>query len=229
MAPDGTPFHALGVYRTTWIVPVERERRGEACAVDVERARTARGTAARFTLGLGWDDPAYNASLASSASPWSRRPSQGFRLATYPNGDPDPSLSASVDVSFPDYESMKPLSDDALELLDQMSRYAKGAVVAEESPIELADEIRGVRAEVDASYSEEDLPVLVFPPDGVAPPYPGGRLVRRAERDPCSRQHDPDWLRPEGGRVPPPERPSKYDGSRFTPHAITGRPGIAGG
>ncbi len=136
-----------------------------------EWVRTARGTGERFTLGLGWDDPAYNASLASSASPWSRRPSQGFRLATYPHGAPDPSLLASVDVSFPDYESMKPLSDDALELLDQMSRYAKGPVVAEEFPIELDGEIRGVRAEVDAPYSEEDLPVLVFPPEGVKPPY----------------------------------------------------------
>jgi dienelactone hydrolase len=136
-----------------------------------EWVKTARGADERFSLGLGWDDPAYNASLAASASPWSRRPSQGFRLATYPNGDPDPSLLASIDVSFPDYESIEPLSDDGLALLDQMSRYAKGPIRVEETPLELPDGTRGIRAEVDAPYSEEDLPVLLFPPEGVEPPY----------------------------------------------------------
>jgi dienelactone hydrolase len=136
-----------------------------------EWVRTARGSDARFTLGLGWDDPAYNASLASSASPWSRRPSQGFRLATYPKGDPDPSLLAAVDISFPDYEAMESLSDDALELLDQMAGYAKGPVLAEEAPIELPDGTRGIRAEVDAPYSEEDLPIFILLPEGFEPPY----------------------------------------------------------
>lgn len=68
--------------------------------------------------------------------------------------------------SISDYESMESFSDEALELLDQMSSDAKGPVLASESPVALSDGTRGLPAEIDSPYSEEGLPILMFLPEG---------------------------------------------------------------
>ncbi len=132
---------------------------------------TSRGDDQRFTLGLGWPDPAYNASLASAASAWSRLPSQGLRLASYPAGEPDASLLAPVDISFVDYEALTPLSDDALALLARMNAYAAAPVHASEKSIELPNGMHATRVEVDVPYSKDTLPLVLLVPEKVEPPY----------------------------------------------------------
>jgi predicted esterase len=133
---------------------------------------TARGEDQRFILGLGWSDPAYNASLASAASPWSRLPIQGLRLATYPNGEPDPSLLARVEVPTVDYASLEPLTDDALALIEKkMNDSSRMPIRATEKPVELPNGTLAIRAEIEEPYSNETLPVYLLAPENVEPPY----------------------------------------------------------
>jgi dienelactone hydrolase len=132
---------------------------------------TARGADQHFTLGLGWSDPAYNASLATAASPWSRLPTQGLRLATYTSGDPDPSLLEPVAVATVDYASLTPLTEDAFSILRSLVRYEPTPVRETGERVTLPGELEALRVEVETPYSDERLPLFVFEPDGGGPPY----------------------------------------------------------
>jgi dienelactone hydrolase len=132
---------------------------------------TARGDDERFTLGLGWPDPAYNASLALAAPPWSRLPSQGLRLASYPNGEPDASLLAPVEVSSVDYAALEPLSDETLALVSAPIYDARDSLQASEKPVELPNGWRASRVEIDSPHAEETLPLLLLKPEDIEPPY----------------------------------------------------------
>jgi len=137
-----------------------------------EWVSTARGEQERFTLGLGWSDPAYNVSLATAASPWSRLPAQGFRLVDYPSGPPAAELLAPVDVTPVDYESLELLSEEAIALVAPPVE-----PVSEVLPVSGTNRtrLRGVsveRIEIQSSSSAADpLPLYIIAPEDAAPPH----------------------------------------------------------
>lgn len=135
-----------------------------------EWVSTARGNE-RFILGLGWSDPAYMASLPAAASPWSRLPAQGLRLASYPDGEMDPTLLAPVDISFVDYESLEPASEDVIDLLIRRPDAASEPVVASDRGVELPNGLHASRVEVKSSVSGPPLPLFVLAPENAKPPY----------------------------------------------------------
>jgi dienelactone hydrolase len=136
-----------------------------------EWVSTERSDGHRFTLGLGWPDPAYNASLAVAASPWTRLPAQGFRLASYPAGEPAGTLLDPVEFSPVDYELLEPLSDEALTLLGRLGGGAKLPVQATEADVELPNGIQAIRVEIETPFSDQDLPLFLLLPENARPPY----------------------------------------------------------
>ncbi len=130
-----------------------------------------RSQGGHYSLGLGWSDPAYNASLSLSASPWSRLATQGFRLATYATGEPDPLLLDVVDISPIDFDAIEPISEDAYELLLPSATRSKSAVRASEERLELPNGVSAIRVEIDYPLSDEKLPFYLILPERAKPPY----------------------------------------------------------
>lgn len=125
----------------------------------------------RFTLGLGWTDPAYNASIAASAPPWSRLPEQGFRLVSYESGAPNPELTKDFVFNPVNYDSIKPLSDEAYRVA--VSSFATGlsTVKSSEEIVNLSNGLSATRVEIEYPFKDEKLPVYIVVPDNVEPPY----------------------------------------------------------
>jgi dienelactone hydrolase len=147
----------------------------QAGAVDMfgnvaEWVNTAQGKDKRFALGVGWPDPAYNAATALAASPWSRLPSQGVRLATYPRGELDESLLAEIDTFNIDYESIEVMSAETLSLLDGVMHDQPPPASFTEQELALPNGMHATRVELRSVYGDV-LPVLLLKPRGVEPPY----------------------------------------------------------
>ena len=135
-----------------------------------EWVSTARGENERFILGLGWPDPSYMAAIGSGASPWSRLPSQGVRLATYPSRKLDESLFAKIDVQDIDYETLDLLSAKALHVLEGVVRDQAPPASFIEHELTLPDGTQVTRVELRSVY-DDILPVLLLKPDDIEQPY----------------------------------------------------------
>lgn len=124
-----------------------------------------------YSLGLGWSDPAYNASLASHASSWSRLPTQGFRLMTYDSGEVDASLTQGFKVPTIEVENITPISDEVYDLLLRPRTETARPIRANEKSVELPNGAKAVRVEVDYPSSDETLPLYLLMPENAKPPY----------------------------------------------------------
>jgi serine/threonine protein kinase/class 3 adenylate cyclase/formylglycine-generating enzyme required for sulfatase activity/dienelactone hydrolase len=126
----------------------------------------------RYLLGASWSDPAYFFSNASSASPWRRRATNGFRLAMIPAEVQRDELLAANDSPVVDFRSVVPHSDDAFELMSQLSSYETTPLNARvEATREPATGGHLERVSFDAAYGDERVVAYVMPPEGVEPPY----------------------------------------------------------
>jgi dienelactone hydrolase len=126
----------------------------------------------RYLLGASFADPAYFFSNASAASPWRRRPTNGFRLAMIPPESQREELRAASDHPVIDFRSVTPHSDDAFEMLNDLASYEKTPLDARvESTREPATGGILERVSIDAAYGDERVIVYVMAPEGVEPPY----------------------------------------------------------
>jgi formylglycine-generating enzyme required for sulfatase activity/dienelactone hydrolase len=125
----------------------------------------------RFLLGGAWEDPEYHFPIANAGSPWGRRPTNGFRLATYPEPPAERTLAA-LDLPKVDYSSLAPSADGESEFVRRSAAYDRAPLrEREEGALDLPTGARAKRVTVDGAYRGERLPVYVIEPEGVAPPY----------------------------------------------------------
>jgi dienelactone hydrolase len=126
----------------------------------------------RYLLGASWSDPAYFFSAASSASPWRRRATTGFRLAVIPAEVQREELLAPSASPVVDFASLVPHSDGAFEMMREFARYEKTPLDARvESTREAATGGRLERVSFRAAYGDERVIAYVMPPEGVEPPF----------------------------------------------------------
>jgi formylglycine-generating enzyme required for sulfatase activity/dienelactone hydrolase len=125
----------------------------------------------RFLLGGAWDDPEYQLGMATATSPWERRPTHGFRLATYPVPPADRYLAA-VDLPHVDYRSVAASSEAEAEFARRSVAYDRTPIrVREEESLDLPVGGRAQRVTIDGAYRGERLPIYLLTPDDASPPY----------------------------------------------------------
>jgi formylglycine-generating enzyme required for sulfatase activity/dienelactone hydrolase len=126
----------------------------------------------RYLLGASWSDPAYFFNAPSTASPWQRRATTGFRLAMIPPEAQREDLLASNERHFVDFASVVPHSDGALEMMRQFASYEKTPLDARvESTREPATGGTLERVSFRAAYDNERVIAYVMAPEGVEPPF----------------------------------------------------------
>ena len=125
----------------------------------------------RFSLGLGWSDPAYNATIPSRVSPWSRLETQGFRLMSYDSGEADSSLTQAISTQNIDIEKINPVSDEAYNLLVSSNTHTLTDIRATETKVDLPNGDSAIRVEIDYPTSDEKLPLYLLVPENAKPPY----------------------------------------------------------
>ena len=150
----------------------------------------------RFLLGGAWDDPEYRFSMAGAAEPWERRPTYGFRLATYPEAPAERYLAA-VDLPEVDYFTVAPSSDAEAEFARRSAAYDPTPLhVKEEGALDLGTGGQALRVTVDGAYRGERLPIYLLMPEGVSPPYQA--VVWMGGIDILIQRNTEDWIRRGG-------------------------------
>ncbi|MCH7960419.1 MAG: protein kinase [Candidatus Hydrogenedentes bacterium] len=161
----------------------------------------------RYSLGGGWEDPAYLFTEAQPLSPFERPPYQGFRCVIYPNGGkPRPETARNLEIPTNDFSTARPVSDDVFQIFRTQSSYAKLPLNAKiEKVEELPDAIREM-VTVDAAYDNERLIIHLHLPLHGEPPYhaliwaPGANALMESKFR-LDSTYAPVLVLPKSGRV----------------------------
>ncbi len=125
----------------------------------------------RFLLGGAWEDPEYQLGIATATSPWRRRSTHGFRLASYPQ-PPAERYLAAVDLPNVDYRSVAASPEVEAEFARRSVAYDRTPLrVREEGALDLPVGGQAQRVTIDGAHRGERLPIYVLTPEGVSPPY----------------------------------------------------------
>jgi len=125
----------------------------------------------RFVLGGAWSDPDYLYRSSDAADPYERSPLNGFRCILTANGLPKEALVAIEDPVY-DHRQDKPIDDDVFDIVRRAFDYDDRALEARVERID--DGPKSWRHEVVsvlAAYGDERLPIHLFLPKHLAPPY----------------------------------------------------------
>ncbi len=130
------------------------------------------GTAQRFILGGGWNDPGYAFVDAYAQPAFDRSPSNGFRciqaLGPEPNAE---RLGRAIEIPFRDFRAEQPVSDDVFRFFLGQFRYDRtplqAAVVAEQP----SPSGRWQTIELAAAYGGERMQAHLFLPSRGTPPF----------------------------------------------------------
>jgi dienelactone hydrolase len=131
------------------------------------------GAGRRYTLGGGWNDPAYFFNDPDARSPWHREPSFGFRTMKLPPGSALSADSARpVEFFFRDFSVERPVSDDVFRAYASLYSYdhselAPTAPVVDDSPRDWRLE----KVSFSAAYGGERVPAYLLLPKRSAPPF----------------------------------------------------------
>ncbi|MFC1639804.1 protein kinase [Gemmatimonadota bacterium] len=140
----------------------------------------------RFMLGGGVTDPAWRFAFPYSASPFDRSPTNGIRLAQYPDGTQDLDRAReNIPPLQRDLRAEQSIDDAGFSLIRAMYAYDKGPLNAELEQVDDSSDARWVRQQVsfDAAYGGERVLAQILLPRNVEPPYqtvvffPGGAAV----------------------------------------------------
>ena len=133
----------------------------------------------RFILGGGYGEPSYMFVNVDAQSTWDRRATFGFRCAKYRN-PVSPDFSAKLDPPFRDYGKEKPVSDSVFAAFRGLYEYDRADLdvrtLASRETETWTEEVVSIAA----AYGQERLPIHLYLPKGVLPPYqtviyyPGG-------------------------------------------------------
>ena len=124
----------------------------------------------RYVLGGSWESPPHLYVTFDAVDPWSRSPENGIRCARYPEA-PDPELRAPIERPIFDYRTVEPVDDDTFRSYASFYEYDRGPLNVTRDTVAESDGWVREYVEVDAAYLDERLPVHLFLPKGVRPPY----------------------------------------------------------
>jgi dienelactone hydrolase/predicted Ser/Thr protein kinase len=127
----------------------------------------------RYTLGGGWNDPAYFFNDPDARSPWDREPSFGFRTMKLPAGNALlPELSRQVDFFFRDFSQERPVGDQVFSAYASLYSYDRGELGARRGSMD--DSPRDWKIEevsFNAAYGGERLSAYLLLPKRAVPPF----------------------------------------------------------
>jgi dienelactone hydrolase len=174
-------FRASTAWRSAWILPLSNldgegpRRVGSAGAMSQYGHEDMAGNVRewvynasgdeRFILGGGWEDPPYMFTVANSAPPLDRSPSNGIRIAEF-WGDTTHLAQARVPISPPsrDFSGETPVSDEVFGAFRRMYAYDPRPLDPEAQGADTTDLWIRERVVIDAGHGGERLPVYLFRP-----------------------------------------------------------------
>jgi len=148
------------------------------------------GTGQRYILGGAWNDPDYQFLYSDSRSPFDRSDTNGFRCVAYGGGPAPPTSLAPIAPPARDYGTERPVADDVYRIYaDQYSYDRTPFDVRVESTDEASPHWRHEVVSIAAVYGGERVPVHLYLPKNVRPPYQAvlffpGALAIGAENSP---------------------------------------------
>ncbi len=125
----------------------------------------------RFILGGAWGTQTYQAYEPEALPPFDRSAMNGFRGVR--NRQPLPAASAApVLRQLRDFSKVKPASNEVFEAYRSLYSYDKRPLNAKtEGVVEETADWKKERVTIDAGYDNERLPMYLFSPKNVRPPY----------------------------------------------------------
>ena len=126
----------------------------------------------RHLLGGAWEDPTYVVHDRHAASPFRRDEGDGFRCATYPEGDAPEPLRRPMPLPEQNFSIDPHMPDEVFETTQRFYRYDKGLPLAEtvESTIEREWGAVEQWVTVDTAYGDR-LPIRLHLPKEGTPPF----------------------------------------------------------
>jgi dienelactone hydrolase len=180
-------FRAATPWRSAWILPLSNMEGAGPREVGSRAAMSQFGTVdmagnvrewvhngsgeERFILGGGWEDSPYVFTVANSAPPFDRSPSNGIRLADFP-GDSAYLAQARQPIDRPsrDFRTERPVSQEVFEAYRRMYDYDPIPLNAVVESADTTSEWIRERVVIDAAYGGERLPIYLYrPPDAEGP------------------------------------------------------------
>jgi dienelactone hydrolase len=144
------------------------------------------GAGKRYILGGAWNDPDYQFLYSDSRSPFDRSDTNGFRCMSYSDGaTPPASLAKAIPSPSRDYATERPVADAAYAIYANQYVYDRTPFEARvETTNEASPHWRYELVTVAAAYGGERLPIHLYLPKNVKPPYqtvlffPGSGAIR---------------------------------------------------
>src|SRR5262249_25778024 len=132
------------------------------------------GGGKRYLLGGAWNDPDYSFLYSDQKVPFDRSATSGFRCVSYTPGAPAASLSAPVLLPMRDYSAERPVGDDVYRIYPTQSWDAPVPFAAlSKKTNEGPPHGRVESIPFAAGYGGERLPIRLYLPKNVKPPYQG--------------------------------------------------------
>jgi formylglycine-generating enzyme required for sulfatase activity/dienelactone hydrolase len=133
-------------------------------------ANEATGTARRYILGGGWNEPSYRFTEAEARDPWERGATFGLRLID------DPSAPAVADAAIgnvvPDPNTVVPVSDSEFEFIKRFYTYDRAPLDAQVTAVDdSSPDWKKETITFAAAYGGERVPAYFFTPKHATPPY----------------------------------------------------------
>lgn len=125
----------------------------------------------RFILGGAWNEPTYVFYDADARSPFDRSENFGFRCAKYVLTDVSAKLADPITVEVPDYNSIKPVSDQLFQVYKSLYSYDKTPLHSAVETVRQTDEWKEEKVTFDAAYGGERVMAHLFLPTKGVPPF----------------------------------------------------------
>ena len=124
----------------------------------------------RFILGGAWGTQPYQAYAPEALPPFDRSAMNGFRGVR--NRKPLPAATAGpVLRQMRDFSKVKPAANEVFEVYRSLYAYDKRPLNAKTEGAEQTADWKKERITIDAGYGSERLPLYLFSPKNVRPPY----------------------------------------------------------
>jgi eukaryotic-like serine/threonine-protein kinase len=182
---------------------------------------------ARVILGGSFGEPEYMFSHSDTQSSWERRPNFGFRCAKL-DSPPSPTATARIIVNTLDYMNEKPVSDNVFQAYAAQYAYDKSELNAQVEQTTPPARWSREKVSFDAAYGHERVPIYLFLPAKVPPPFqtvvffPGAGAFLNDKIDLASIEDLFDFVLKSGRALVVPVYKSQYE--RKDGFQISGQP-----
>ena len=126
----------------------------------------------RYILGGAWNDERYVYSDTTTASPFDRSATNGFRCVKYSGGLVADALTSPVVNPSRDHRTEEPVSDQVYKILQRFYAYDRTELQPiVESVDESSSDWRAERITFNAAYDGERVIAMLYVPKNIRPPY----------------------------------------------------------